>query len=126
MQGANVKNMKTIELEKFSENSSKLLHEQGRLAAFFESLDYDVIPNGKGFKAVCPSCKRSYCFIGVNGHKHFIYWKCHDSTCPSNQMASGVHHNLLGLVYLIVEAQERRMGVAIETIAEFLGYAGRS
>jgi hypothetical protein len=119
-----INQIRSTELQRFSENASHLLLTQDRLVQFFQSLDYELEPHGGGFRGVCPACQRSFCYVGVNGTHHKVFWKCYDRQCDSNKGKSGLCRNLLGLVKGLVE--EQHLGTAIETIAEFLGYQGRS
>jgi hypothetical protein len=116
--------LRSVELQKFSENAAQLLLQRGKLVEFFASLGYPVEPHGEGFRGMCPVCLSAFCFIGLNGKHHRVYWKCFDSRCDSNQGKAGFCRNLLGLVRGQVEGNG--LGTAIEAIAEFLGYRGRS
>ncbi len=116
--------LRSIELQKFSDNATQLFLDQDKLLAFFESVKYVVVPAGDGFKGMCPDCTCSACYIGLNGKHHKLYWKCYDRQCASNTGTSRRCHNLLGLVKGLTD--DDHLGKAIQLIASFLGYEGHS
>src|SRR5437588_4918281 len=90
--------LRSVELQKFSDNAAELLLRRGKLADFFKSLGYEAERHGEGYRGMCPACLSSFCYIGVNGKHHRIFWKCFDSQCPSNTGKTEFCRNLLGLV----------------------------
>ena len=117
--------LRAQELQRFSQNASRLLVDKDRLPALLAELNYLAERKGENeLRGPCPVCRRSYCHIGMNGRVHTIYWKCFDRTCPSNTGKAKVHHNLLGLVRALVE--DGKLGTSIKTIAKFLGFEQRS
>jgi hypothetical protein len=118
--------LQNMDLDKFSDNASRLLLEQDKLQAFFDSINYDLKPHGDGFHCTCPACHQSAAFIGVNGRRHRVYWRCLNSECDSHFFDRKPYlvHNFLGLVKGIVE--DRKLGTAMKVISTFLGYEGRS
>lgn len=117
--------IRSIELQKFSDNAAEILIHQGNVKEFFDSIGYNTKPHQNGYRGMCPACVSSYCFIGLNGNAHRIYWRCYDSRCPSHVAGSGYRRNLLGLVRAFTMPDEN-LGEAIKTIAAFLGFEGRS
>ncbi len=81
--------IRSHELQKFSQNAADLLLSQDRLREFFAALDYEVQPRKVGYQGMCPVCLQSFCFIGVNGTYHRIFWKCYDKRCRSNTSRGG-------------------------------------
>jgi hypothetical protein len=120
----NKNNLRSAELQRFSQNATQLLLDSDRLEEFFTTLGYEVEPHGQGYRGTCPACLSSMCYIGLNGKHHRLYWKCYDRQCESNTGGSPYCHNLLGLVRGVVEGGH--LGTAIAVIAKFLGYEGRS
>jgi hypothetical protein len=116
--------MRSVELERFSNNSADLLLKRGLLRAFFDHLGFPLEERGGSYRVECPACHSSFAFVGLNGKKHKLYWRCFDSGCPSNNGKSDLYRNFLGLVRGLVE--DRSLRTAIGVISEFLGYKGRS
>src|SRR4051812_31387873 len=115
--------MKSKELQRFSDNAAGLLLREEKLAAFFTHIRYEVEPHQDGLRGLCPACLNSFCFIGLNGRHHKVYWKCFNGRCDSNSGKGRLYHNLLGLVQGILA--DHSLGRAIKVISAFLGYEGR-
>lgn len=117
-------NLRLVELQKFANNAADLLLSQGRLEEFFQSIGYEASPHQDGYRGMCPACLQSFCFVGVNGGHHRIYWKCFDRRCRSNTEKTAFCRNLLGLVRGV--SDDSRLSTAIDTLATFLGFKNRS
>ena len=120
MSKGSVGDVRQTELQLFATNSAKMLIVQGKVKQFFDRLGYEVEPSGSGFRGVCPVCKDSFIYVGLDGRIHPIYWKCFRNGCAGK---NGFRANLLGLVKALV--LDQNLGTAIKTIAAFLGYDGR-
>jgi len=116
--------VKSLELDRFSNNAAELLIQRGQVEKFFEHIGYEAKSHQEGYRGMCPACLSSFCFIGLNGKHHRLFWKCFDHRCPSQKKGSGFRRNLLGLVKGV--STDQSLGTAIKVIAEFLGFAGRS
>jgi hypothetical protein len=116
--------LRVQDLQKFNHNASRLLLEGDRLEEFFRAIGYQVEPHGDGYRGVCPACRDSFCFVGVNGRQHPVFWKCFAPDCASNAGKSKYFRNLVGLVRGASEDDSMKNAIAV--IATFLGCAGRS
>jgi len=119
-----LKEIRVNEYQAFNRNASILLLKQpGGLESFFQSIGYPFEKSGEGYRGPCPQCER-FCYIGIYGNPHPIYWKCHNQSCPMREQRNelGIVRNLLGLVKALDD--ERNIVTAIRQIAKFLGYEG--
>jgi hypothetical protein len=116
----------SLDLQRFSENAAKLLLEKAKVEDFLRSIGSEPSPvvtgdlgDSKlcGYKVVCPVCKKSGCFVGVDGNIHKIYWRCYCKTCRSREMKP---KNLLSLVRW--SSDNGSLAGAIKTISSFLGF----
>src|SRR5262245_47738598 len=84
MRNVELQTLRGVELQRFSDNATRLLLDRGQLKEFFKSIDYEVETHNQGFRGKCPACHAAFCFIGLNGRHHLLYWKCFDRRCDSN------------------------------------------
>ena len=124
MQAGDKGSIRSFELEKFSNNSADLVLDQGRVKELLQSIGCEVAEYNTGYKADCPICGQSKCFIGINGTHHKVYWKCYDKKCESNSTANKLPRNLL--TFVRYSLPDKKLGEAMKKIAAFLGFDGRT